>query len=292
MTRRTVRLSPPPSPRDPKFSDWLYQLFARVTKVFPAGLIQGAGTQDVTAVTNSSTVGQVLRVTGASTYGWGALDLADSDARTGTLPVANGGTGLSTLTIHALYVGNTTSAPTALAVGASNTFLKGSTGADPAFGTATLASADFANQGTTVTLLHGDAAGNPSWGAISLTADVTGDLPYANLAQGSALSVLGVTGNATADVASIAAASDYQVFRRSGTSVAFGAVDLAQGAAVTGILPDGNIAATLTGKTYNGLILTAAAVGFTLSGGTSSKTLTVDETRSISEMMYFAAAQG
>ena len=43
--------------------------------------------------------------------------------------------------------------------------------------TATLASADFANQGTTTTVLHGNVAGNPSWGAINLSSDVTGTLP-------------------------------------------------------------------------------------------------------------------
>lgn len=46
--------------------------------------------------------------------------------------------------------------------------------------TATLAGAQFANQGSTTTVLHGNAAGNPSWSAISLTADVTGTLPVAN----------------------------------------------------------------------------------------------------------------
>ena len=40
--------------------------------------------------------------------------------------------------------------------------------------TATLASAQFANQGTTSTVLHGNAAGNPSFGAI-VTADITND---------------------------------------------------------------------------------------------------------------------
>lgn len=75
---------------------------------------------------------------------------------------------------------------------------------------------------------------------IDLTAEVSGDLPFANLAQGSALSVLGVTGNSTADVASIAAGTDHQVLRRSGTALAFGAVNLAQTAAVTGTLPVGN----------------------------------------------------
>jgi hypothetical protein len=43
--------------------------------------------------------------------------------------------------------------------------------------TATLASADFANQGTTTTVLHGNANGAPSWGAINLSSDVTGTLP-------------------------------------------------------------------------------------------------------------------
>ncbi len=81
---------------------------------------------------------------------------------------------------------------------------------------------------------------------IDLASHITGRLPFANLTQGSALSVLGVTGNATADMASIAAASDHQVLRRSGTAVAFGAVNLAQSAAVTGQLPLTNIAARTT----------------------------------------------
>jgi len=56
--------------------------------------------------------------------------------------------------------------------------------------TLTLASADFANQGTTTTVLHGNAAGNPSFGSlvnadiaagtIDLTTKVTGILPTAN----------------------------------------------------------------------------------------------------------------
>ena len=53
------------------------------------GLLQGNGTSAFTAIANSSTVGQVLRVTGASAYSWGALDLADGDAVTGLLPDGN-----------------------------------------------------------------------------------------------------------------------------------------------------------------------------------------------------------
>lgn len=46
--------------------------------------------------------------------------------------------------------------------------------------TAVLASADFANQGTTTTVLHGNAAGNPSWGPVRLNLDVSNILPLAN----------------------------------------------------------------------------------------------------------------
>lgn len=52
--------------------------------------------------------------------------------------------------------------------------------------TATLASAQFANQGTTTTVLHGNAAGNPSFAAVSLTADVSGILPPGNGGSGAA----------------------------------------------------------------------------------------------------------
>lgn len=49
----------------------------------------GVLTLPAVGIADSSTVGQVLRVTGSSTYAFGALDLADSDAVTGTLPAAN-----------------------------------------------------------------------------------------------------------------------------------------------------------------------------------------------------------
>lgn len=121
---------------------------------------------------------------------------------------------------------------------------------------------------------------------INLATNVTGDLPFANLTQGSALSVLGVTGNATADNASIAAGTDHQVLRRSGTALAFGAVNLAQSAAVTGTLAVGNggtgitslgtgvatwlgtpssanLAAAVTGETGSGALVFGTAPTFT-----------------------------
>ena len=50
---------------------------------------------DELAVKSSATAGQVLRSMGSGTAQWGALDLDDSDAVTGTLAIANGGTNAS-----------------------------------------------------------------------------------------------------------------------------------------------------------------------------------------------------
>lgn len=65
----------------------------------------------------------------------------------------------------------------------------GSTGA-PSYSSPALASGDFANQGTTTTVLHGNASGNPAWGSvvnadiaagtIDLTTKVTAVLPKLN----------------------------------------------------------------------------------------------------------------
>lgn len=74
------------------------------------GLMQTKGVSAPTAITDSSTVGQVLRVTGASTYAWGALDLADTDAITGTLPIGNGGTGKTSISALSIWAANSANA--------------------------------------------------------------------------------------------------------------------------------------------------------------------------------------
>jgi hypothetical protein len=64
-----------------------------------------------------------------------------------------------------------------------------------------------------------------------------GSVARAALAAGSARSVIGRATGSAGEVADIAAASDHQVLRRAGTSIGFGAVNLAQSAATTGLLP-------------------------------------------------------
>ncbi len=76
--------------------------------------------------------------------------------------------------------------------------------------TATLASADFVNQGTTTTVLHGNASGNPSWAAVNLAADVTGVLPMTS------------TGALTGDVAKTSGESTTTLATVNSTTGAFG----------------------------------------------------------------------
>lgn len=98
------------------------------------GLLQGNGTGAITGISNSSTVGQVLRVTGASTYAWGSVDLADTDAVTGTLTVANGGTGVATLGDAGVLIGNGTGAVAVTGAGTSGQVLTSNgAGVDPTF---------------------------------------------------------------------------------------------------------------------------------------------------------------
>jgi hypothetical protein len=179
-----------------------------------------------------------------------ATGLPIVNGTTGTLSVARGGTGNTTYTNGQLLIGNTTGNTLAKATLTAGSGVSITNGA----GSITIAAT---GSGGTVTSVGGTgtvngitltgtvtSTGNLTLGGtlsgVNLTTQVTGDLPFSNLAQGSALSVLGVTGNATADLASIAAASDHQVLRRSGTSVAFGAVALNQTNAITGTLPVAN----------------------------------------------------
>lgn len=62
----------------------------------------------------------------------------------------------------------------------------------------------------------------------------------AKLRDSAALSVIGRSANSSGDPADIAASADGQVLRRASSLLGFGAVDLADGDAVTGALPIGN----------------------------------------------------
>lgn len=67
----------------------------------------------------------------AGTYGQVTIDAKGRATAGATCDVSHGGTGLTTLTAHSLYVGNGTSAPTALGSATNGQIPIGSTGADP-----------------------------------------------------------------------------------------------------------------------------------------------------------------
>jgi hypothetical protein len=89
-----------------------------------------------------------------------------------TVGVGQGGTGLTSGTsggVLGYTASGTLASSTALT--ANQLVVGGGAGATPA---------PLGALGTTTTLLHGNAAGNPSWSAVDLTADVTNALPAAN----------------------------------------------------------------------------------------------------------------
>lgn len=110
---------------------------------------------------------------------------------------------------------------------------------------------------------------------------VTGDLSISNAGvmtivpnavtnakfrQSAALSLVGRAGNTTGDVADIAAASDFQIMRRSGTAIAFGSIDLSQagavGSSILGLANGGTGASAFAANRIpysNGTALTSAS---------------------------------
>lgn len=134
------------------------------------GMLQGNGTSAVTALT-STTAGQVLRVTGSNTFGFGAVDLDDSDAVTGTLGVANGGTNLSSGTSGGV-LGYTASGTIASSVALTqyNLVIGGGAGATPV---------PLGSTGTSTQVLHGNASGAPTWSGVT-AADISGTVAAAN----------------------------------------------------------------------------------------------------------------
>lgn len=118
-----------------------------------------AGTYNFNLPTSAGTAGQPLLSGGggaaAQTYG--------------TLQVPAGGTGLTSGTSGGIpYFSSNTTIASSAALTANAIVLGGGAGVTPA---------TLGSLGTTTTVLHGNAAGAPTFAAVSLTADVTGVLP-------------------------------------------------------------------------------------------------------------------
>lgn len=107
--------------------------------------------------------------------------------------------------------------------------------------------------------LTGDVTATAGSNATTIAADA---VTYAKMQDVEALALVGNATNSTATPTGIAAGTDHQVMRRSGSAIAFGAVNLAQAAAVTGALPvaNGGTGGTTQSAARTGLGLDSMAV--------------------------------
>lgn len=113
------------------------------------------------------------------------------------LDVASGGTGLTSGTSGGVlsFIGTTTIASSALLTN-HELVLGGGAGATPS---------TPVGLGTNVQVLHGNAAGDPTWSMVSLTSDVAGVLPLANFDSSTLVPYTGATSDLTLGVHSLTA---------------------------------------------------------------------------------------
>lgn len=124
-------------------------------------LIIGNGTGNATLLAPSATSGVPLVSQGSS-----------SDPTYGTVTVAGGGLGITSGTSGGVpYFSSSSTIASSAALTANQLVIGGGAGAAPAA---------LGSLGTTTTVLHGNASGAPTYGAVSLTTDVNGTLPAGN----------------------------------------------------------------------------------------------------------------
>lgn len=137
----------------------------------PATLIFNADVDANAAIAVSKLAGGTTTTVlhGGPTPSFGAVSLSADVS--GQLPVTNGGTGLSSGNSGGIpYFSSTTSLGSSAVLTANALVLGGGAGTAPS---------TLSTYGTTAQVLHG-GSGGPSWGAVSLTADVSGTLPVTN----------------------------------------------------------------------------------------------------------------
>lgn len=221
-------------------------------------LVIGGGAGAVPSVVASTgTATTVLHGNASAAPTWGAVSLTADVS--GTLPVTSGGLGIATGTSGGVpYFSAATTIASSAALTQNRIVLGGGAGAAP-----TVAG----SLGTTTTVLHGNASGAPTFGAVVLTTDVSGTLPVtsggtglATVAQGDLL--YGSAANTLSALAKSATATRYLANTGTSNNPAWAQVNLTNG--VTGTLPAGNGGTSVTSTPTNGQTLIGNGSGYTL----------------------------
>lgn len=184
-----------------------------------------ATTRSITGTANQITVTNGDGVAGAPTLSTpqnihtGASPTFAAMTLTAALTVANGGTGLASGTSGGVpYFSATTTIASSGLLTANALVLGGGAGAAPT---------PMGSLGTTTTVLHGNAAGAPTFGAVSLTADVSGILPTAN--GGTGMAFFTVAGPTVARIYTFPDAAATVLTTNAAVTVAQGGTGIASG---------------------------------------------------------------
>lgn len=127
-------------------------------------LTVATASNNITLQVNPANINLALCNNATSLFITGPVSLTSGIS--GTLPVANGGTGLATLTANSLFIGNGTSALTALGVATDGAIPIGRTGLSPVLATLT--------PGTNVTVTNASGAITIAASLTTLTANLNG----------------------------------------------------------------------------------------------------------------------
>lgn len=227
-------------------------------------IVLGGGAGAAPTVLGSlGTTTTVLHGNAAGAPSFAAVNL--STTVTGTLPLGNGGTGITSGTSGGVpYFSSSTTLGSSAALAANQLVLGGGAATAPA---------TLGSLGTTAQVLIGNAAGAPTWGAVTLSTMVTGTLAAANGGTGIASYTQGDLLYASAATTITALAKSTTATRylsNTGTSnnPAWAAIDLTNG--TTGTLPIASGGTGATGTPTNGQLLIGNGTGYTVAALTGT----------------------